>query len=184
MIKFLVGLPALLLCTQIAAFPVVVTFDTPTHAPAVGDTFAVDLLADIPDPVLGWGLDVSFDPTVLVQSAGPVVGGSWSASPGGDLDGLAGLTFAPVSGAGILLATLTFEVLSADTSALAASVTPGDLTEGFALLGGGFADLDLVDASITTRAVSLPGTMLMLLAGLAGMRIRGASGRASMSHSL
>ena len=66
------------------AGPVTVTFDPLDSVVYPSDSFSVDLVADIPDPVLGWGLDLSFDPTVLSLNTF-TIGSSWN--PGTSLDG-------------------------------------------------------------------------------------------------
>ena len=152
--------------------PVTVSFDPLDSIVDIGDILAVDLIADIPDPVLGWGLDVSFDPVILSLDGAPTIGSSWTPAFAPDGDGLAGLAFPfPVNGNGITLATLNFEVLALGTSLLQASVTAGDLTEGFPLATGGFADIVFVDGSVSP--VPEPGTILLLASGLAGLGVFG-----------
>lgn len=162
------------------ALPITVSFD-PQHSTAtVGDTIAVDLVADIADPVLGWGLDVAFDAALLSLVGSPVIGPDWlPAAATSDGDGLAGLAFpTALTGDAVLLATLNFLLLDAGTSSLAASVTVGDLTEGFALgppaPPGSFAELVFVDGSVT---VAEPGTLLLLLAGIVALAALGASAK-------
>ena len=155
------------------AAPVTVSFEPQYSVVFVGDVFAVDLLADIPDPVVGWGLDVTFDTSVLDLS-GVTVGFAWFPTSGFDGDGLAGLAFPmPVYGDDILLATLTFEAIALGTSDLTTSITLAELTEGFALSPTGFAEVTFQAGSVTV--VPVPATILLFssgLIGLAGLRKR------------
>ena len=151
---------------------VVVRFDPPMQTVSINDVFTVDLIADISAPVVGWGLDVDLSvPTIASISAPPiVVFPPWIAATAADGDGLAGLAdpFAPtngsVSGAGILLATLTFQADAQGTTDLLTSVTPGDLTEGFALDPTGFATITFQPGEVTV--IPEPATLLPLLAVL------------------
>jgi hypothetical protein len=159
--------------------PVAVSFDPLDSIVEEGEFFAVNLIADIPDPVLGWGLDVSFDPAILSLDGPPAIGSSWKPAFAPDGDGLAGLAFPfPVNGNGITLATLNFEVITLGTSLLQASATAGDFTEGFPLATGGFADVVFKDGSVSP--VPEPGTILLLASGLAGL---GAFGRRKFRNS-
>jgi len=159
--------------------PVTVYFDPSDSIVNIGDNFSVDLKADIPEPVLGWGLDVSFDPSILAMTGDPIIGSDWQTSPfppplsNPDGDGLAGLAFPlPVSGNDILLATLSFDALALGTSPLVASFTPGDLTEGFPLvLPGSFAEVVFIDGSVSP--VPEPATILLLVSGMASMGVFG-----------
>lgn len=148
---------------------VTVSFQPQDTVIGVGETFSVDLLADMSnDTVLAWGLDVSFDPLVLALTGAPAIGPSWNPVPASDGDGLAGLAFpVPVTGPDVLLATLTFETLAPGLTGLSASATMGDLSEGFALLSGGFAQENFIDGSV--NVVPLPATLLLFGSGLAGL---------------
>lgn len=103
---------AVLGCVQSAWADVTVRFDPTDSVVGLGDVFTVDIIADIPDPVLGWGLDVAFDPSILSQVGLPAIGSSWIGAPTLDGDGLGGLAFPfPIVGSDVRSATLT---LSAD----------------------------------------------------------------------
>jgi hypothetical protein len=154
--------------------PVSVTFEPLDSQIKVGDIFTVDLVADIPEPVLGWGLDLSYDLAVLNLVGMPTFGPDWIAGLAADGDGLAGLAFpSPVSGSDILLASLSFEALAPGVSALAASTTPGDFTEGFPVYPAGFANVDFIDGSVTVSPVPEPATILLLISGMAGLGVFG-----------
>ena len=122
---------------------VTVRFDPPDQTVNVGDTFTIGIVADISDPVVGWGLDVNAVMRNVISPVGaPAIGPLWVPAYTPDGDGLAGLAFsASVSGPGVLLATLTFHADDIGEADLNASVTPGDPWEGFALDPSGFATL-------------------------------------------
>lgn len=151
-----------------AAAPIVVSFEPATDTVAVGETVQVDIIADIPEPVLGWGLDVGFDASVLSLAGAPVIGSDWSAAPSADGDGLAGLAFpSAISGDDVLLASLTFEAIAAGTSALEGSVTSGDLTEGFALASspGAFGEVSF-ETGVVEAPIPEPGGATLFVAGV------------------
>ncbi len=142
-----------------------------------GNSVSFDLVADLPNPVLGWGLDVTFD-TAILSLTNVAIGPSWAAGFAPDGDGLAGLAFPfPISGNNIVLATLTFNTLGTGTSSLTASITPLDFTEGFPLLTGGFDTVSFTAGSIEVTGsnppnpnpVPEPSTMVLLASGLAGL---------------
>lgn len=90
-----------------------------------------------------------------------------------DGDGLAGLAFPlPISGNGVLLATLSFKALSGGAAVFTPSYTPTDLTEGFPLASSGFADIVFNYATVTVNgaaganSVPEPPTVFLLVAGL------------------
>jgi hypothetical protein len=168
--KILVGIVLSIILPTVAwATPISVSLEASSNSVFVGDIFTIDILADIPDPVLGWGLDLNFDYGLVSQSAPPLVGTSWlplfSTMDG---DGLAGVTFpVPVSGANVLLASLTFEASAAGFATFAAGYTPLDLTEGFPLVEpGSFADVSFTNTIVTINSVDIPEPKPLLLFGV------------------
>lgn len=137
------------------ADPIVVHFSPSSQLVAPGQTFGVSLLADIPDPIIGWGVTLSFDPAVI-SLVGFTIGSQWFAA-GSSLGGLA--FSAPVGGPDNGLADLTFIALAPGSTALRAYVDPTNLTQGFALPDGSFAEVSFADAAVTVvpepRAVTL-----------------------------
>ncbi len=136
-----VGLVTLVCLGGPARGGLIVRFDTPERTIGLGDVFTIDILADVGDPLVGWGVDLSFDPAILSRVDSPAIGPRWFPASAPDGDGLAGLAFPDsVSGAGVLLASVTFSGVTLGETDLTLSRTPGDLTEGFALDPVGFAE--------------------------------------------
>ena len=101
----------------------------------VGRTFTVDVVADFGQPVVGWGLDVTAtDDSIAARTAtSAIIGPSWFACLDDDAERVAGLACPlPVSGAGVLLATVELQALQVGTVDVAPTLRE-DLTEGFAL---------------------------------------------------
>ncbi len=174
--KLLVGIVLSLVVPTVAwATPISVSLEASSNSVLVGDIFTIDILADIPDPVLGWGLDLNFDDGLVSQSAPPLVGAIWlpllSTMDG---DGLAGVAFPfQVSGANVLLASLTFEASAAGLATFAAGYTPLDLTEGFPqALPGSFADVSFTNTLVTINSVDIPEPKPLILFGV-GLAVLG-----------
>ena len=175
MTQFILGiLFIMLLPLKSYAVTISLELEDPGANISIGDIFTLNILADISEPVLGWGLDLNFDPGLVNQTAAPVIGPSWFAALSPDGDGLAGLAFpTPVSGTGILLASLSFEAMAEGTALFSSSITPFDLSEGFPLafaLPGSFADVVFIDREVTIN-VPEPATLFLLLSGFAAMSI-------------
>lgn len=134
---------------------------------AMGTT-TVDIIADIPeaDAIIGWGLDLGLTGTSVSVVPPPVIGPLFDPAFAPDGDELAGLVPPPgeVFGFNVLLATITLSLDNLGSTYLDASVTPGDLTEGFMTLMG-FADVDFVPGYVHVT----PEPASLLLLGLVGL---------------
>lgn len=165
--KILAGIMLSVVMPTVAwAIPISVSLEASSYDVFVGDTFTIDILADIPDPVLGWGLDLNFDSGLVSQSAPPLVSATWMPGFTMDGDGLAGLAFpTPVTGTDVLLASLTFEATAAGSATFSAGYTPFDLTEGFPLAFPltGFAEVSFEDVLVTINSISVPEPSALLL---------------------
>jgi hypothetical protein len=151
---------------RLSAAPVMVRFDPSNSVASVGGELTVNLLADIPDPVLGWGLRVVFDPAVL-SIDGTTIGPEWFAVTFNDPDVFGGLAFpTPISGSGTLLATFMFHTLTSGASVLHASADPLDTTQGFPLVTGGFASIVSTDGSVQVTQIPELPTSLLIVSGL------------------
>jgi hypothetical protein len=139
---------------------------------AVGEAFDVEIRADFSlAPVLGFGLDVSFDPAILAFESPPEIAAPWLPVFAPDGDGLAGVAFdAGLLGDDLLLAVLHLRALGPGSSALVLSATPDDLTEGFALDPEGFALAPIFGAG-GVQVVPEPGPGLLVAAGLAALAL-------------
>jgi hypothetical protein len=149
---------------------VIVRAVTSTDELLPGEPLSLELRADLSAPVLGWGLDLQFDDTVLTQASAPTIGPAWNAAFAPDGDDLAAAAFPTgISGTDILLATLDFEALAPGQTALTPSVTPGDLNEGFPLDPTGFDTVTFEPATVTV--LPEPAT-IALLAGVTVFMMR------------
>ncbi len=164
-----VGLVMLALASAeaLAQNTVTVRFDPPSSTLSAGSSFAVQLVADIPTPVVGWGLDLSFDSSLLSLES-VEMGSQWFAANAADNDGLAGLAFPlPVSGQSTRLGILHFKAKGtacAGTSNLVASYTPSDLGEGLPLPLGDFAGVTFIKGTVTVADTLAPTTAAALTA--------------------
>lgn len=153
---------ALMLTASAAQATIVVTFDPSTTDVSVGDTFTVDVLAnaDLVDAFLAFDIGFNLDADITTL-------GSDFFAPGGPFFDVAGFVDSfpfpplPISGADILLATLTFTATSA-----------GDLMLN--LDGGSFSALSFIEfesraLNITVSEVSAPATLGLFTIALVGL---------------
>jgi outer membrane protein assembly factor BamB len=137
-----------------------------------GESLSVRVMADLEQPIIGWGLDVETDPLLLGHDS-TLVGDPWIAVSAADGDGLAGLASPPgVSGADVWLADLSYTAMAAGSTQLALAITAGDPTEGFALLEIGAFDAVSFGARIEVLVVPEPSTGLLVAAGLLALGAR------------
>jgi hypothetical protein len=131
-----------------------------------GTEVSVQILAVIPEqtPVLGWGLHLAWDTTVLNLSR-VVIADLWLSVSGQDSGQLGGLALVPVSGVSVSLADVTFMPIKVGKTAIDISVMPGDLTQGFILDTYGFADTSLSGASIVVQDTPEPASLNVVAGG-------------------
>jgi hypothetical protein len=153
-----------------SATPMVAVLPSATSV-GVGESFSVDLVADLDAAILGWGLDLAVSGPATLDPGPPGIGASWTPLAAPDGDGLAGAAFpVGVQGTGILLATLSFTATAPGTVLLQVEITPGDLTEGFALDPTGFAASPVLGSAEVS--VPEPGSSMLVLPALAALRRR------------
>lgn len=174
MIRTRFGLCATLLAGLLVAAPaladVTVWLDAQdTVIPAVGQPVNVELWASVTDPIMAWGLDLTIQDVAVTSLTGHSIGTAWDATTTLDGDGLAGLRFPTGITGDVLLATLTFEGLTAGTTPLLLSSGPEE-DEGFLLQAGTLdTNVTFVPASITV----VPEPTMLALFGLgAAMLLR------------
>ncbi len=169
-----IALAILALTAYPARAAISVSLEPSSSIVRVGETFTVDILADITsiDAIVGWGMDLSFNSLILSHNplTDVLIGPSFNAAPTLDGDGLAGLMpFSPlpvtgVSGDDVLLATLTFQAAQTGTAGLLGGFTIGDPTEGFVQLGGG--QVDVAISSALVQVIPAPTAAVLGLVGL------------------
>jgi len=146
------GIMLLAICghSALALATVSTQFDPVLAEVVLGSTIEVTIIADIPEPVIAWGLDVVVsDDAVLELSEPPTIGSAWAPASTPDGDQLGGLAFpTAVSGDDVVLASLTYFAVSIGEADLMVEVTPDDPTEGFGLDPTGFAATSFVPATV------------------------------------
>jgi len=165
---------AFLLAAAVASANVTVRFEPASLTVDPGTIFSMAIVADIPQPLVGWGLDLTIqNPAVVSVHAAPSIGPLWVSAYAPDGDGLAGLAFpSSVSGIGVVLATLSLSADAVGETDLWISVTPGDLTEGFALDPTGFDTF-----TVQPGHVKVPDPSTIALLGLAALGVALRRGR-------
>lgn len=143
-----------------------------TVIPVVGNTANVEVRADFTQDIAGWGLDLNVFDTGVADLIGFSIGPAWDpvlASIDGDLLGGTSVAGVP-AGAGILLATLTFQANGLGTTPISLS-TSGDEDEGFAL--NDLSGLDAVNFANGTITVPEPASLVLIaLGGIVALRRR------------
>jgi len=140
---------------------VMVSLDKPNPSFTTGQTFSVNLLASISDPILGFGLDFNFDSSLLTLDSA-VVAPSWFAAIGTEANDVVGLAFPlPVSGSTVV-ETLNFTALNTGSTTLDLAYDSTNLAEGFPLASGGFARSNLRDEAPITGIVPEPSAVFLL----------------------
>jgi hypothetical protein len=119
------------------------------------------LLADLPDPVLGFGVDVESGSSLLSLTSFSV-GPLWFPAPGPKTDDVYGIAFpSAISGTGVLLADVTFTAHGSGSSTLIAAYDSRNLAEGFPLIAAGYDPSNLVD-----EAPQVPEPSVLALVGI------------------
>ena len=159
---------AFLLAGTVAWANVTVRFEPASLTVDPGTIFSVAIVADIPQPVVGWGLDLTIqNPAIVSVHAAPSIGPPWASAYAPDGDGLAALAFpSSVSGTGVVLATISLSADAVGETDLWISVTPGDLSEGFALDPTGFDTF-----TVEPGHVKVPEPSTIALLGLAALGV-------------
>jgi hypothetical protein len=171
------------LAPSIATATTIVEVRLESSSVRVGDTVRVDLYADLLGTAaapnfLGWGLDLGVDPLLLQPATAPEIGPLWTPLPSADGDGLAGGSFPSLPAANdVLLASVTLLATAPGRALVFTDITPGDLTEGFALDPVGFAAVTLGTAEI--EVIPEPGAGALLALGCAGALLCRRVGRRS-----
>jgi hypothetical protein len=158
---------AIALAPGVASALSVVRFLPEATEVTYGTTFELYVLGDLSEPIVGFGVDVVWDPALAAQIGEPTVGPSWIGVFAPDGDGLAAVAFpGGVAGFGVLLATLRLEPTALGVLEIDAEITPGDLSEGFALVGSGFDDVIFEGTSVQV-VVPEPSSVGFVLFGVA-----------------
>lgn len=151
-----------------ASATTIVRIASPASILTSGEYFVLELRADLGAPSIGFGLDLTYDTAIITLTAPPAIGPLWTAVSAADEDGLAGVSFSGVAGGNVLLATLYFQATALGETLVSVDTTSGDVTEGIALLAGGFDSLTFENAVVV---VPEPGTLFLMITGLAGISI-------------
>jgi hypothetical protein len=153
---------------------IVVSFVPSATTVQAGETFTVDIVANIPASMalVSWGMDASFDSSILGHDplADVAIGSAFTPAQGlvGDGDGLLAVALAPdppVSGTSVVLATLTFTALQVGMTDLVGELPEGAPFAGFFALGGTAIPVTFEGAVVAV--VPLPPAVLLGGLGLA-----------------
>ena len=154
---------ALMLTASAAQATLVVSFDPSTTDVSVGDTFTVDVLAnaDFAGAFLGFDIGFNLDADTTILGSGFAAPGAAFFDVAGFVDNFPFLPL-PISGADILLATLTFTATSAGDLML--DVDAGSFS---GILG--FVQFESEALNITVSEVSAPATLGLFAIALVGL---------------
>ena len=173
------GLVLVLSLGEPAPATVTVRFAPSAITVDLGETFTLNIVADLPNAVVAWGLDLTIDNGSILSTwpgntllPPPAIGSAW-ADPGYTPDGdrLGGVGFPDsVSGTNVVLATVTFaadalgetDLVLSDDNPFPQVSPPNDLTEGFGLDPTGFAAVAYTLGHV--QVVPEPSTALLLMA--------------------
>lgn len=167
-IIFLAILPAKALC-----LPIEVYFNYEFITAKKGEIFTIDLKADIPDSVLGWGLDIYYDINIITP-VDQIFDSKWNnifyeKIDDGERLSLVTTAFPPVAGENILLSTLSFQYLRPENTVISVTYRDDKKENGFPLMvPETFADANF--RSVAVNPVPEPGTFLLVGVGLATLR--------------
>ncbi len=149
---------------------------------ALGDSFSVGLYASDIDGnhqgLLSWGTEIGFDSTLVsataytIDSSWPLAGINNGIDNGAGSIELLSSSFVGYTGT-VKLADIQFDTLAVGNATLSLTeLFSGNLSfDGFVAADGYSYDTEVVfnDASISVSAVPIPGSLLLLLSGAAGM---------------
>jgi len=164
-----------------ASATVIVNFDPQQSTVTLGDVFNVDIRADMDLGIAGFGMLFNIqDPTICHLTAAPQTGPAWWSTTDFTPQGwrIGGLAFPdPVEGVDVLLATLSFHADHVGETDLVLTISPDDLTQGFALgppfSPGNFDFVTLNLGHVTVIDVPAPAALaLFAVAGLTRPRMR------------
>lgn len=146
----LATMAALVAAGSVQAGMITLTLSPSSARPKTGATFALLLQADIEEPVLGFGLDLAYDPEFVVITQVRICA-PFRRLPAGDGDGLAGLAWPSRITGHQNLAEVTMRALAPGSTSIDCLTTPDDLTEGFPEFGGDWASLSAQATAIEIR---------------------------------
>ncbi|MEE9295116.1 MAG: hypothetical protein V3W34_09195 [Phycisphaerae bacterium] len=136
-----------------------IRLETATDTYNPGDVVDVDILASTSSLLVAYGFDLDADANLSYTGFDPASGFvGVSATPDGD--GIVGLSFSGgVEGVDVLLGTAHFSAVSIGAAIIELTMTPNDLTEGFARFGSGFFDISTAPLALSIVAPDGPITL-------------------------
>lgn len=147
----------------------------------------VKIYGSFSEPVISFGFHLDYDSALLNLNQLDLAP-SFKALNSDYAAGVAGLAYPDgVSGDRVLLATARFTAMGTGTTQIGLTVTPGDPTEGFAMLGCGSGQVTFTPSSLTIiqrepppprppPPIPEPSSVLCLLAAIGLLRRRRAAG--------